>query len=91
MTFANHRVGGKPDDKSRRYDTSISLESWHDFIHGLVGTGDGNAGHMADPSIASVSFSLLYTSSLGTDADPSSTRYSGYITSIPHLAFCAYI
>ena len=35
-------------------DTSISLESWHDDIHGLIGTGNGYAGHMGDPAIAGV-------------------------------------
>ncbi|KAH6671189.1 hypothetical protein B0J14DRAFT_670158 [Halenospora varia] len=33
-------------------DTAVSLESWHDQIHGLVGTGQGYAGHMGVPTIA---------------------------------------
>ena len=35
-------------------DTSISLESWHDDIHGLVGTGNGFRGHMGNPAVAGV-------------------------------------
>lgn len=51
-SFASHwQPGGK------RYinysDTSISLESWHDSIHGLVGNGSFG-GHMGDPAIAGV-------------------------------------
>ena len=46
MAFANSRVGGK---------SSISLESWHDDIHDLIGTGAGASVHMGDPSIAGVS------------------------------------
>ncbi|KAH8657404.1 common central domain of tyrosinase-domain-containing protein [Tricladium varicosporioides] len=33
-------------------DTAVSLESWHDQIHGLIGTGQGYAGHMGVPTIA---------------------------------------
>lgn len=36
-------------------DTAVSLESWHDNIHGLVGTGQNFAGHMGNPAIAAVS------------------------------------
>ena len=55
-SFANHKV---VDPQSRkigggRADTSISLESWHDDIHLLVGTGDGYTGHMADSAVAGV-------------------------------------
>lgn len=35
-------------------DTAISLESWHDDIHGLVGTGFPYGGHMGNPAIAGV-------------------------------------
>lgn len=35
-------------------DTSVSLESWHDTIHGLIGTGVGSGGHMGYPPIAGV-------------------------------------
>lgn len=42
---------GKPIYQS---DTSISLESWHDDIHGLVGTGNGYRGHMGNPAVAGV-------------------------------------
>lgn len=37
-----------------RNDSSISLESWHDYIHGFVETGNGYEGHMGDPAIAGV-------------------------------------
>lgn len=37
-------------------DTAVSLESWHDNIHGLIGTGQGYGGHMGDPAIAGVSY-----------------------------------
>ena len=47
VSFANHSVGG---------DSSISLESWHDDIHDFAGTGADVSGHMADRSIAGVSF-----------------------------------
>ena len=51
----------KVDPRTRREstvyqrDTAVSLESWHDKLHGLIGTGQGYAGHMGDPSIAGVS------------------------------------
>lgn len=35
-------------------DTAVSLESWHDTIHGLIGTGSQYSGHMGSPSIAGV-------------------------------------
>lgn len=35
-------------------DTRVSLESWHDDIHDLVGTGDKCWGHMGEPSLAEV-------------------------------------
>ena len=35
-------------------DTSVSLESWHDAIHGLIGTGHLYQGHMANPQFADV-------------------------------------
>ncbi|KAI9888218.1 MAG: hypothetical protein M1814_000958 [Vezdaea aestivalis] len=43
------------DGKSINYqrDTSVSLESWHDTIHNLVGTGGyGTAGHMSFIEVA---------------------------------------
>jgi hypothetical protein len=49
--------GARTNPKTGRpfsIDSSISLESWHDLIHVLVGIGDGNEGHMADPAIAGV-------------------------------------
>jgi hypothetical protein len=47
-------------------DTAVSLESWHDKIHGLIGTGQGYGGHMADPSVAGVS-SLSSMTTLNID------------------------
>ena len=35
-------------------DTRVSLESWHDKIHVLIGAGSGYAGHMAIPEYAGV-------------------------------------
>ena len=48
-SFASHRLS-----RGGSSDTSISLESWHDNIHGLVGEGSF-LGHMGDPAIAGVS------------------------------------
>ena len=38
----------------KKNETSVSLESWHDKIHILVGTGTGYGGHMGDPAYAGV-------------------------------------
>ncbi|KAK6086913.1 tyrosinase [Seiridium cupressi] len=43
--FANH------DATSNEFATQ-SVESWHDAIHMLVGTGVGFSGHMSNPAIA---------------------------------------
>ena len=51
--FATHTINNNP--KVYQYDSSISLETWHDDIHNLVGTGS-SPGHMGDPSIAAVGF-----------------------------------
>ena len=62
-SFATHweydPVTQKPKLNSRgrlvyQTDTSISLESWHDDIHTLVGSGTRYGGHMGDPAIAGV-------------------------------------
>ena len=60
-SFATHWVLGadqKPitNSKGEKYkeDSSISLESWHDNIHGLFRTGDRYKGHKGDPAIAGV-------------------------------------
>lgn len=42
------------DRSKHQPDTSISLESWHDDIHMLVGTGSKFYGHMAWPEVAGV-------------------------------------
>lgn len=51
--FANHFVN-KVNSAQGFQPPSVSLESWHDQIHGLVGSGR-SAGHMNDPAVASVS------------------------------------
>ena len=48
--FANHYINQNPQAYQ---ESAISLESWHDDVHVLVGTGRYN-GHMGDPSIAAV-------------------------------------
>lgn len=52
MSFANHWVGGSKESGDR-LDSSVSLESWHDGIHGLVGTGS-TTGHMGIIPFAAV-------------------------------------
>lgn len=41
-------------------ETSVSLETWHDDIHGLVGSGNPYRGHMSNPAIAGVSTNPIY-------------------------------
>jgi hypothetical protein len=74
-SFSTHNVidprTDKPildgDNKRKpQHDTAVSLESWHDNIHGLIGTGQGYGGHMSDPSIAGVS-SLSSMTTLNVD------------------------
>ena len=55
-SFATHYINGDPNN-GWQTDTAISLESWHDGIHGLVGTGRYR-GHMGDPAIAAVRHSI---------------------------------
>ena len=52
--FASHYIN---EDPKSYQESAISLESWHDAIHGLVGTGSW-PGHMGDPAIAAVSFPI---------------------------------
>ena len=41
--------------RDHKYAT-VSLESWHDNLHVMIGTGkDGCAGHMGNPAYAAVS------------------------------------
>jgi hypothetical protein len=63
-SFSTHNVIDPRTDKpildrnnNPKYqtDTAVSLESWHDNIHGLIGTGQDYGGHMGDPAIAGVS------------------------------------
>ncbi|CAG8980482.1 hypothetical protein HYALB_00013118, partial [Hymenoscyphus albidus] len=59
-SFSTHNVIDPRTDKPiiqggdvvYQNDTAVSLESWHDNIHGLVGTGQNFAGHMGNPAIA---------------------------------------
>ena len=61
-SFANHnhrnRRTGKDETliRGQRFPT-VSVESFHDGIHGLIGTGDGSngIGHMGNPQVAAVS------------------------------------
>lgn len=61
-SFATHNVMDPTTDKPAisggntvwQSDTAVSLESWHDTIHGLIGTGVRYGGHMGDPAIAGV-------------------------------------
>lgn len=50
-TFSNHKAGNG--------NSTISLESWHDSIHNLVGSGIGSTGQMARPQVAGVCSSYL--------------------------------
>lgn len=56
-SFANHNV--KAYQKGRYKFATVSLESFHDGIHDLIGTGHGVrssfTGHMGDPRYAAVS------------------------------------
>ena len=45
-TFSNHHAGHR--------DPTISIESWHDYIHNLVGSGIGSTGQMTRPQVAGV-------------------------------------
>ena len=45
--------------KGTKTYANVSLESWHDSIHGLIGTGvSGQKGHMGNPQYAGVSLTL---------------------------------
>lgn len=47
-TFSNHGVGAD-------VSSEVSLESWHDDIHGMLGSGRGAAGNMGKVPVAAVS------------------------------------
>jgi hypothetical protein len=54
--FANHWVDKVPiGNNPPRWRIDVSLESWHDNIHGLVGSGDRTSGHMSAVPVAAVS------------------------------------
>ena len=66
-SFSTHNVIDPRTDKPvlqsngrpvHQTDTAVSLESWHDNIHTLIGTGQGYGGHMGNPAIAGVSYPL---------------------------------
>lgn len=86
-SFANHLVSDprtrshEVDEKGKRLDTadtSISLESWHDDIHLLVGTGNGSKGHMASSGVAAVRNYIQSRHKLPADIS-SSIRFFGCI------------
>jgi hypothetical protein len=55
--FANHSGEGKTTIEGKTYPT-VSVESFHDGIHNLLGTGGGLGGapgHMGNPRVAAVS------------------------------------
>jgi hypothetical protein len=55
--FANHSGGWQTTFNGRVFP-SVSVESFHDGIHNLIGTGGvraGRAGHMGNPQVAAVS------------------------------------
>ena len=60
-SFANHNSGWDTTIKGKVYPT-VSVESFHDGIHGLIGTGDGGRGHMGNPTVAAVS--VLHSSNI---------------------------
>lgn len=55
--FANHFI---TPGRSDRWASSVSLESWHDDIHILVGNGNKFAGNMIKVPIAGVGFSISH-------------------------------
>lgn len=65
--------------KTQSRDTAVSLESWHDTVHGIIGTGDGYSGHMGNPGIAAVRRSILMKVLWNTNSMFSLTQSSGYI------------
>lgn len=56
--FANHSGGWQTTFNGRVFP-SVSVESFHDGIHGLIGTGDGSSGHMGNPQVAAVSLLII--------------------------------
>jgi len=55
--FANHSGRNQTTIKGRTYPT-VSVESFHDGIHNLIGTGGSDrspVGHMGNPQVAGVS------------------------------------
>ncbi len=50
--FSNHEAG--------KGNSVVSIESWHDSIHLLVGTGNRASGHMAKSQVAGVRFSSAF-------------------------------
>ena len=57
-TFANHNI--RSHQGSTKEYATVSLESFHDGIHGLIGTGNDNMkGHMGDPRWAGVGVALI--------------------------------
>lgn len=48
------RLRRSHQSKFKRSDTSVSLDSWHDSMHVLVGTGGDHTGHMVEAAVAGV-------------------------------------
>ena len=69
--FSNHTDGGG--------DPEVSLESWHDNFHNLLGSGRNSSGNMAWTTVAGVgqSSSPYFTSSRSDSVRCSSIRSSG--------------
>ena len=52
-SFANSTA--PPEEIENHTYATVSCESFHDGIHGMIGTGRGYLGHMGNPSFAAVS------------------------------------
>lgn len=73
------------NDKDGKRDAEVSLESWHDNFHNLLGGGRGSSGNMASTAIAGVSLSRrLFSASITAYCYQSSTPSSGSITGNNH-------
>ena len=72
--FANHLINQQP---WTHQESAISLESWHDAIHVIVGSGR-YSGHMGDTGIAAVRNSVLPRRNMKILRVVSSIPYFGY-------------
>lgn len=53
--FANHQQFKEETKIDGKTYPTVSVESWHDGIHVLLGGGQDVAGHLGDPRVAAVS------------------------------------